>query len=470
MKKYLLLLPFFLTTQLLQAKSNVGAELTYQCQGNGIYKITYAYYKVCYGVAPPPSITCHITNGCNYPEMSVSLTRESLPESQIVPLCSQASTCDGGAILGIQKWIYSATIPIPAECEYWGLSVENYYRMGGLTNVIDSYDHILYVNASLNNTNGRCDASPVFTNAPVIYTCINEPYCLDPGVIDAEGDSIVCQLSAILFGDNQPLTYQNGYTPSQPLKSSTPFSMESSTGVMCFTPTQEEYSSYSLQVFAYRNDTLLSQVTRDMILFANTCSNSQPIISGLNGSSAFDTSVCINASYCFEITTSDPIITDSTFLSWDQRIPGASFTVIPDQNNSAQLCWTPSYDDYFNSPVCFTAYVQDNSCPARQTALREFCFYVYDANECLTLSTNNLPSSDIVIFPQPATDFIMIDMGENTSQEALLTLFDVTGKTIFRKGLKDRTTRIESLPAGMYVAVIRDAYGAPLMRSKVVVL
>jgi len=470
MKKIFLFLLFVFIINQLHAKSNVGAELTYQCQGNGMYKITYVFYKACFGVDPLPTVTCNITNGCNYPDMSVALTRESYPSSQIVPLCSQPSSCEGSQFLGIQKWIFTATIPLPAECEYWGLSVVTYYRTGGLTTVMDSYDYGLYVNASLNNTNGRCDTSPVFTNDPVIFTCVNEPYCLDPGIMDAEGDSIVCLLSAILSGDNEPLTYKNGYSPFQPLKSNPSFALESSTGEMCFTPTREDYSSYALQVFSFRNDTLIGQVTRDMILVANTCPNSQPVISGLNGTGAYDTSVCINASYCFDITTSDPVITDSTYLSWDERIPGASFSVTADQNNSAQFCWTPTYNDYFNSPVCFTAYVQDNYCPARQTALREFCFYVYDANECLALSANNLPSSDIIIYPQPATDYIMIDAGENTPEETSLTLYDVTGKTIFCVTTRERSTKIEALPAGLYVAVIRDAKGASLLRSKVVVL
>ena len=123
MKKIFLITPLLFLFTDLKASHVAGAELTYQCAGTGIYNLTLTFYRDCFGIDPPLTLDCQVDDSCGFAPTTATLTRDSLPAGQIVPNCSQPTTCDGGVNSGIQKWIYSGQIILPAECVYWNFAV-----------------------------------------------------------------------------------------------------------------------------------------------------------------------------------------------------------------------------------------------------------------------------------------------------------------------------------------------------------
>lgn len=86
-------------------------------------------------------------------------------------------------------------------------------------------------------------------------------------------------------------------------------------------------------------------------------------------------------------------------------------------------------------------------------------------NETDALSVDNSINKKIKIYPNPATDFIRIE----TENEALITIFDQSGKRIKTEKSRNKMINITSLPFGTYVIVVDDGkekQSIKLMKSK----
>jgi hypothetical protein len=473
MKKLFLLTPLLFLFNDLKASHVAGAELTYQCAGTGIYNLTFTFYRDCFGIDPPWTVSCEVDNSCGFPLNSATLTRDSFPITQIIPNCSLPTTCEGGINTGIQKWIYSGQIILPAECPYWNFAVTMSTRNAAITVGVNPDSYNLYVTASLNNTNGICDTSPVFGIDPVVFACTYQPYCLDPGIFDAEGDSIVCSLIAPLTSPNQTFPFDSGYSFNEPVKSIPPVSINYNNGILCFNAIQPDISVYAILVSEFRNGELIGQVERDIELFTISCSNAPPYLSGINGSGTFDTIVCVNTPTCFDIFSHDPNVSDSTNIALDQSIAGATFTTSQGQNENGQFCWTPGLNDVSSNPYCFTVNTHDNSCPARQQGQRQYCITVYDSIACLTLSVKNSIASfeAIKIYPQPASDYFVIDYGSDVTGKKLTFCIDnILNKRIYQRTVSDRITMVHEIPSGIYLAYILDANGLVVKKGKLIIM
>ena len=473
MKKIFLLFFIIIFTKEIRASHATGADLEYQCIGNGQYLITYTFYRDCFGIDPPLTFPCNIENGCGFPAMGVTLNLITITPTQLVPTCGQITNCDGGAAPGIQKWLYTGIATLPAECNAWNLSVAVSTRNAGITMTQNPDIYNLFVIANINNTNNVCDTSPVFNNDPIAFACVNQPYCFDPVIFDAEGDSISCSLIAPMSSVNFTLPYDSGYSATQPLQSNPPVVLNESSGALCFTPTQVDISVYAILVSSYRNGELIGQVERDMMLYLTNCSNSQPDQMGINGSGDFDLTVCANDPACFNIYSTDPTSSDSTTITWGQEIAGASFTTTSSQNESGYFCWTPGLNDISTTPHCFSVNVSDNDCPARQNNVKQYCITVVDSVTCATLPANNISNiaEELKIYPQPAKDHFIVECGLNSIGKNLTyRIDDAMGKRVFQNKITERFTEIRGLKSGIYVGYLMDDRGSVLEKGKIVVM
>jgi hypothetical protein len=471
MKKIFLGLILLIQFQYSHASHVAGADITYECQGNGIYKLTYTFYRDCFGIEAPLTVAVDINNSCGLPLINRILPLSTVIPIEVFPNCT-TTTCDGGIIPGFQKCIYEDTITFPAQCQ-WTFSVTMSSRNYSLMSLVDPDLYQLYVEGSLNNLNNNCDTSPVFTSNPITMVCVNQPYCLDPGLMLAnQSDSVSCSLVAALTAPNQPVTYIPGYSFSQPLISTPPVTINNTNGMLCFTSTQPDVGVYAIQVSTFRNGTLIGTVERDMIIYTLNCTTSQPLISGINGDSFYDVHTCAHIPLCFSIYSNDSLLTDSVNLSWDNNIPGADFIITDTQQDSASFCWTPSAADIDSIPHCFTVFARDNGCPFYQTNSKTFCVTVRD---CLNLNHENVTTIDrnLKIYPQPASEYLIIECGELNfnKKDYTLCITDVLGNILFQSELISQKTEIEIdrfIPA-MYLAFVIDRDGNFVRRSKFIV-
>ena len=385
MNKLLLSISFILIFSIYQLKAShsMGGELTYECLGNNQYLFTYTLYRDCFGIVPLNTLDIVYYSSCYPNGYTIDLNQVGAPV-QIGTVCpGGVTTCNGGNLTGIEAYTYTGIITLPGACNDWTFYHSECCRNAAITTIFDPANQTQVVYSQLNNTNGICNDSPVFTNAPVPFACSGQPFCFNQGGYDAQGDSLVYSLADPLTFDDPlfptaiiPVTYLNGLTFDNPVQSSLPVVFDPATGDFCVTPSATGVTVFAVLVDEYRNGVYIGTVERDIQLTIQNCSNLLPSLSGINGTSNFDATVCANHQICFTIRSTDNNSGDSTFLSWDNTIPGATFTTFGTKRDSARFCWTPTTADIDPNPHCFTVTVQDNACPYRGTQILSYCITV----------------------------------------------------------------------------------------------
>lgn len=369
---------FLFRIQEVRASHAMGADLTYECMGGNQYRLTFSFYRDCSGIPAPASIDINITNSCGLANPG-PLFLNPLPSSptQISPVCPTAtSTCNGGTYTGIEEWIYQGVVTLPGPCADWTFSHAESARNAAITTITGAGSDNLYVYSLVNNTGTLCNNSPTFSNRPVPFACVGQRFTFNHGAYDVDGDSIVYQMITPLNNPGSTVTYLAGYSSTQPVLSSPPVSFNPVSGDVRMTPTQADVTVFAVLVNEYRNGVLIGQVERDIQLTVNACNNFLPFLSGINGTPQFTQNVCAGNNISFFIASIDTNVSNTTTITWDYSIPGATFTTTGAHRDSAFFSWTPSSADISPSPYCFTATVQDDNCPYQGTQIFSYCITV----------------------------------------------------------------------------------------------
>lgn len=362
--------------QVAQASHSMGSDLTYRCLGGNQYEITLSFYRDCAGVPADMSAIIDISSSCFTGGYTI-LNLIPGTGQEITPLCpSQTSTCNGGTFTGIQEYIYRGVVTLPGACADWTFSYNLCCRNAAITNIDFPASSQIYVYATLNNLITPCNNSPTFSNLPVPFVCLAQQYCYNHGAFDIDGDSLVYSMITPFDSPGFIVSYNGSFSATQPLSSSPAVTFNAGTGDICMTPTNLEVTVMAVLVQEYRNGVLIGSVERDIQVTVIDCNNQLPALSGINGTGSFTTSVCAGTQLCFNITSSDANAAQNTTVSWDYAIPGATFTVIPGNRESASFCWTPTVSDISNNPYCFTATVTDDNCPFLGSQVFSYCITV----------------------------------------------------------------------------------------------
>ena len=354
----------------------MGSDLTYRCVGNNTYEITLSFYRDCVGVPADDSAYVEATSSCQGAYYCY-LQRVPGTGQEITPICpSEVSTCNGGTFTGIQEYVYKLTVILPGQCTDWTFSYNLCCRNNAITNITTPGGWQMYIYATLNNTITPCNNSPTFSNKPVPFVCLGQTFCFNHGAYDVDGDSLVYSLITPWDSPGLPITYINPFSATNPLSSSPAMTFNPATGDICMTPTALEVTVMAVLVEEYRNGVLIGSVERDIQVTVINCTNQLPALSGMNGTNSFSATACAGSQICFNINSTDANAPQNTYVSWDNSIPGATFTVTPGSRESGTFCWTPTLADVNSSPHCFTATVHDNNCPIFGSQTFSYCIDV----------------------------------------------------------------------------------------------
>jgi gliding motility-associated-like protein len=243
----------------------------------------------------------------------------------------------------------------------------------------------MYVNAILNNLAAPCNNSPIFSNYPVPFACVNRNFVYNHGVYDQDGDSLVFQLVTPRTSATDSVTYGTGFSAAVPLTSgllppNPPVIFDMTTGEMVVYPTAQEVTVLAVLVSEYRNGVLIGQVIRDIQLRILPCSNVIPTLTGMNGLPQFNRNICVGAPCTFVIGSLDGNLSNTTTMSWDNGIPGATMTFFGSNNSagfrrdSAIFNWTPTFADVGSH--FFTVTVVDDNCPYQGLTIETYVLNV----------------------------------------------------------------------------------------------
>ncbi|MEZ4775576.1 MAG: gliding motility-associated C-terminal domain-containing protein [Bacteroidia bacterium] len=370
----------------------MGVDLTYQCLGGNQYQITLAFYRDCAGITTQPTYSIGIRSvSCG---VNTTLTVNQVSAVDISPLCPAQkpnSACQGGFLPGVEQYIYTGVITLPASCSDWVFSWSQCCRNSAITNApITSISGgtETYVEATLNNLAANCNSSPVFTSIPTPYVCAGEPILYNNGAVDPDGDSLAYELInplELTLGVPTQVLYYSPFSPSYPISTTPPnsFGFDPASGQLSFTPGSTQQSIVTVLVKQYRNGVLIGTTMRDLQIVVINCLNDPPVlnppaaISGgnLNGHTF---TVCAGNTLSFSITATDNNAVDqlSGLTNLASTIPGATLTMSGTNPLTATFSWPTTTADV--GTHSFTVTVADNACPVFGQQVVGYLIYVQD--------------------------------------------------------------------------------------------
>lgn len=339
-----------------------GGDLTYKFLGSDNYEITLVLYRDCAGipVQNPEAISCVSASGTTK-SFSVFLVPGTGNEITF-PCFASPTTCGGGTNPGYQRYEYKGTVNLPPSSN-WNLKWVDCCRNCAITTTQNGCSDNFLIDLNMNNLLAPGDNSPIFSNYPVSLVCLGQNFTYNHGVIDAEGDSLVYQFINPRLSNGSPVLLNPGYTASNFLSSSTPITLNTNTGDINFTPSMMEIGITAISIDSYRNGVKIGTVMRDIQFIVSNCNpNILPTATGINGTNDFDTLICAGTPLCFEIYTNDANPEQRLTVTWNNGIPGGTFSTDTAAFPTATFCWTPTQADARTQPYSFTIMVKDDNC------------------------------------------------------------------------------------------------------------
>jgi hypothetical protein len=262
LRAFALLISFgslFLLAPNAHATHIVGSEISFQTVPGlpGYYLITAKVYRDCGATATiPDPLPLETTSSCGTKGTLMLTLNQVVDVSDVCPGVVTECTGGSGSFPGIEEQTFTILTnmfldannqPLP-PCTDWRFSFDNCCRNSAIVNV--GADDGFYTEALLNTGSGNdtiTNNSPVFGSninaAP--YICRLDTLSYNPAASDPDGDSLVFALAPALDqpvggGPGLPLTYEPGYTPTQPfgINPGYPTTINSNTGEIKYVATQ----------------------------------------------------------------------------------------------------------------------------------------------------------------------------------------------------------------------------------------
>jgi len=227
-----------------------------------------------------------------------------------------------------------------------------------------------------------CNNSTVFASLPIPFVCVGQNVQYNNGGIDRDNDSIVYSLVTPLGSNYAPLTFQPGYSVTQPVQTASGFNFNTTTGQMQFIPANQEVDVLAILVNEYRNGVLVGSTMRDVqVQILANCQAPPPLIqpiANLNNGFLLDSvtvSVCPGNTVSFDVPVTDPnnlnLTLSSNLTNVPSAIPRSIFTVIGSgRNASARISWQPLSSD--TGCRTFIVGAKNDNCPINGQAVRSY--------------------------------------------------------------------------------------------------
>ena len=405
----------------------MGGDMSYQCLGNGKYKITAKIYRDCRGIAfngPDFGVFAGTNGGNGCGDYKLTITRTGIKD--VTPRCSTASSpCSpqnsNFTGEGIEEHTYEVTVDFNTSplnnfinkstcCEvtfYIGQCCRNGAITTGAANN-DFFTTCMINICNIKKTTNKCNTSPQLSNPPIAFLCCNQAFYYNNGAIDTvDFDSFSYRLvHGIVSKPNNSVSYSSPFTPRYFItpycvppttitctpnpKTSPPRGLffDTTNGDIIVTPTKcDEVGVGVIEMVEWRKDSatgkyiVIGRTRRDMQFWVkDDCGyNKAPTLLG-----PFNWKVCEGETIKFKVESDDETFTpnqtvpDTTSLKWNKGIPGAKFTVAnkndwPQKRKAyAEFEWTPPIGSASDILYSFSVTVNDNHCPKPSQAIRGF--------------------------------------------------------------------------------------------------
>jgi len=254
----------------------IGGEMNYKCLGNDQYQVSLTVYRDCYLGEAPLDDTAYVAafniDGALVTTLPILLGQIDTINQVDACLLIPANIC-------VETTTYIDTITLVNRPGGYRLVYQRCCRNGTILNIVDplntgaTYDITLTEMAM-----ATCNSSPVLSEWPPTFVCVNRPLVFDSRATDIDGDSIAYRLCAPLRGgtsiDNprprpaMPPPYNTivWNAPTYDLDNllgGVPLKIDPITGTLTGTPNLIGQFVVGVCIDEYRNGQLLSSTRRD---------------------------------------------------------------------------------------------------------------------------------------------------------------------------------------------------------------
>ncbi len=305
---------------------------------------------------------------------------------------SGGSGCSFTPNIGIEQAIYEVNISVPKPSTTgYIVTYLRCCRTSGQVNIADlmGATYAVYIPSTTYKNN-----SPSFVGIPAPYICANDLAQVANAATDTDGDSLVYSVVRPYTGASSAnpdpynsggvpatlsypfngVTYNTGFSATQPFGASGVANINTGTGLCDFKAPSAGNYSVAIEVKEYRNGVYLGSVRRDVILLVLNCPPNPPAnLSGASGSGNTTPTVIAGETTCFPVTFTDT--QDSIYItSFGDILDGTGgysgpLATLRDTagflSATAQFCWTPACSSVRAAPYVITVQARDNGCPPK---------------------------------------------------------------------------------------------------------
>ena len=361
----------------------MGIDVQVECINSCTVRVEWRGYRDCSGssILTPNSLTWTPTvANCNAPTMISGWSFQI--QTEVTPICPSVQTMctnTGATINGVQEYYnyadYDICTGINANCE-WNLEWSSCCRNAVITS--GAANQSMSISNHYSITQG-CNNSPEYMNTPLFYACAGTTSSIFMGGVDPDGDSLTYSLTPCISTQGNNVTYNAGYSATQPLGPNWNVTLDPISGILTLNPQVGTIvvGVVCITTSEWRNGVLIGQNTRDIQVAILSCPANNPAFMGpvtnVTGGSLTSpnvVTVCAGTPVCFEVEGFDPDTTSGQVVSilWDESISGATFTqtgnpavtdTVIGNSPNATFCWSNPVAGVY--PIRIG--LRDNGCP-----------------------------------------------------------------------------------------------------------
>jgi len=440
-----------------------GGELLYTAVNDTTYALNLTFYGDCsaysaifHSLDSATPLIYIYKNDVLYDSVRLKADTIELDVSPVCPHDIDSTTCYGGTLPGVKKFVYTDTVYITSLSTKWSFIFKGdmgYSDAAGrsvnITNIISPGTSLIQLEADLNNVLGH-NSSPEYSTIPTPFYCINVNEEYNQGAIDPDGDSLAFQMVQAYNGQTgNPVNYVFPYTATSPLATSPGnFHFTNVNGEMTFTPDLAQDALIVTQVAEYRGSLQVGSSEREMTFIVLSNYNGIPpslhissIYGGVSDNNIIN--ICQGTPLISFILTLNNPDGDSTHLTYTNLPAGAVLDTF--DNGSPNPSISFSWNTGAIAPGLYTFYVtvKNNHCPISNTSTIAY--------------TINIATPPVIAISQLSpTDCI-----QQAYMQYILTggflprnIYIVKGGDTVKTYTDTTGIILDSLPAGNYLAIV----------------
>ena len=424
---------------LLNTNSNashlMGGELTAEYIGNNDYVVTLKLYRDMLGV-PAPTIGIVAVLDHN----GALVSNLNLPVDTSYQMVGP---------YGVEVWCYSDTVTLSSSIPSYTLTYDNCCRNAAILNSASPSSESFFLSSTFATFGTTADNStPVFLAPPVAFVPNNQAWQYNPLPFDADGDSLVWSIDTPMNAVNVPIA--GWVTPfADPAG---PFSINSHTGEVTWTPNTLGNFVASFLIDEYRNGVRIGNMRRDMQLIVVNDTTSVPRLSNFNSTfplhpNGYNTAL-LPPGNMFSVTLqgtdtdlSDVLTIDAYGEPFILNSNPATFTSTSSSNGtvSGVFQWTPDASQARPQPYIVVFRINDGTWTYDETVL---------VNVGSAVSVNETEVSPVgPVYPNPVSNRVFVPLELSETTNVAVNIYDLAGKKVlsFTENRYNRGTHLIGL-------------------------